>query len=141
MPVSKKRKRKRIGRSRRWSNYQKASKPFRSNFFVDLYKVNPQMTSQILIKLLPAILGCPLSFFPSPPPLPSWLTASFFGKEEVLVLVHIWAYIIYISFILCMICSSRVFKCLSNFKFLAASGCFFGHNSPNAVKFFWNCDQ
>ena len=77
------------------------------------------MTSQILMKLLPAILGCPLPFLPSP-----WLTASFFGKQEVLRIVHIWAYIIYVSFILCLICSSRVFKCLSNFKFLLRADVF-----------------
>ena len=49
------------------------------------------MISQILMKLLPANLGCPLSFLPL-----VWLTALFFGKQEVLGLVHIWAYIIYI---------------------------------------------
>ena len=58
---------------------------------MDLYEVNPQMTFQILMKLLPAILGCPLSFLPPPR-----LTVSFFGKQKVLGLVHIWAYIIYI---------------------------------------------
>ena len=77
MPVSKKRKRKRIGRIQRWTNYQEASIPFRSHFFVDLCEVNPQMTSQILMKLLPAILGCPLSFLPPP-----WLTASFFVNKR-----------------------------------------------------------
>ena len=51
---------------------------------MDLYKVNPQMTSQILIKLLPAILEWSVSSL-----LPSLLTASFFGKQEVLGLVHI----------------------------------------------------
>ena len=57
---------------------------------------------------------------------PHWLTTLFFGKRKVLGLVHIWAYIIYISFILCLICSFRVFKC----HFWLLLGCFFGHNSP-----------
>ena len=34
------------------------------HIFCVFVEVNPQITSQILIKLLPAILGCPLSFLP-----------------------------------------------------------------------------
>ena len=52
---------------------------------MDLYEANPQMTPQILVKLLPAILGCPLSF---PPPSPL-IDSLIFCKQEVLGLLHI----------------------------------------------------
>ena len=51
---------------------------------MDLYEVNPEMTSQILMELLPAILDAlsPSSLFPL-------IDSLIFCKQEVLGLVHI----------------------------------------------------
>ena len=109
---------------------------------MDLYELNPQRSSQILIKLLPAILGCPLSFLP-----PDW-------QPHFLVNERCWGWYIsglisyiYVSFFVWYVVPEfsnvRCFHSSRKYNFLTASGCFLAITPPKVSNSFeiWTSNE